>query len=97
MTVQNVYGAPHPPPEEHHKVVWYIHKIVQVVQTQSYKLEELAQYNSFLTRLTSTVMAQLAQMNVTMNTIQAQLNTLASAQTNQAKQKIKHYCCSCGK
>ena len=41
-------------------------------------------------------MAQLAQITVTMNAMQAQLKTLASAQTNQARSKSKPYRCSCG-
>ena len=34
-------------------------------------------------------------MTVTMNAIQVQLKTLASAQNNQESPKMKHYCWSC--
>ena len=60
-----------------------IQSIVQGMQTQIYDLEELAQANAVVTSLNSAVMTQLAQMNLTMNVIQAQLKTLVSAQTNQ--------------
>ena len=56
----------------------------------------MAQANAVLTRSNSAVMAQLAHMTVTMNTMQAQLKTLASAQINQARPKIKVYCWSYG-
>ena len=42
-------------------------------------------------------MVQLAQMTVTMNSMQAQLKKLDSAQNNQAIPKKKHYCWSCGR
>ena len=66
------------------------------MRTQVYELKVLAQANAVLTRSNSAVITQLAQMNVTMNAMQAQLKTLASAQTNQASPKIKFYCWSCG-
>ena len=66
------------------------------MQIQVYKLEGLAQANVFLTSSNSEAMAQLSQMNVTMNAIQVQLKTLASAQTNQASPKKKHYYWICG-
>ena len=53
------------------------------MQKHSYELEVLAQANAVLNRSNSVVMAQLVQITVTMNAIQAQLKTLASAQTNQ--------------
>ena len=40
-------------------------------------------------------MLQLAQMNVTMNNIQAQLNILSSAPNNQPRSKRNHYFWSC--
>ena len=95
-TVQNIYGAPPRPPEDHHKVIEDIQTVVQEMQTQCYDLEGMAQANAVLTRSNSAVMAQLAQMTVTINSIQLQLKTLASAQTNQARTKRKHYCCICG-
>ena len=61
------------------------------MQTQRYKLEGLAQANAVLTILNSAVITQLAQMTVTMNTVKAQIKTLASAQTNQTRPKMKHY------
>ena len=46
-------------------------------------MEGLAQANSLPTSYNSVVMAQLSQMNVTINAIQAQLKTLEYSQTNQ--------------
>ena len=77
--VQNVNGAPPPPPEEHHEAIEDIEKIVWGMQTQSYKLEVLAQADSVLTSSNSAVMTKLAQMNVTINTMHAQLKALASS------------------
>ena len=62
------------------------------MQTQSYDLEALAQANAVLTSSNSSVTAQLAQMNVTMNAMQSQLKTLAYSQTNQKRSKRKRYC-----
>ena len=55
---------------------------MQDMQTPSYDLEGLAQSNAVLTSLNSVVMSQLAQMTMTMNAMQVQLNTLAYSQTN---------------
>ena len=66
------------------------------MQTQGYNLEGLAQANAILTSSNYTIMAQLAQMIVTMKAMHAQLKTLASAKTNQASPKRKFYCWSCG-
>ena len=96
-TVQNIYDAPTKSPEEHNEVIEYIQTIVQGMQTQGYNMEELAQSNLVLTSSNSAIMAQLAQMTVTMNAIKAQLKTLASAKTNQERLKIKFYCWSCGR
>ena len=74
--VQNIYGVPPPPPEEHHETINDLHTIIHGMQTQSYELEGLAQSNTFLTSSNSAVMAQLAQMSVTMNSMQAQMKTL---------------------
>ena len=63
---------------------------------RSYNLEGLEQSNTVLTSLNSAVMEQLAQMNVTMKAMQAQLNTLSSATINTTKTKSKFYCWSCG-
>ena len=54
-------------------------------------MEGLAQANAVLTSSNSAVMAQLAQMTVTMNSMQAQLKIIASAKTNQARPKKNHY------
>ena len=56
---------------------------------QSYELEGLAQANAVLTISNSAEMAQLAQMTVAMNSMQVQLNTLASDKTNQTSPKRK--------
>ena len=64
--------------------------------TAYFELEGLAQANAVLTNSNSAVMAQLAQMTVTMNAMQAQVKTLASAQNHQARPKRKFYCWSCG-
>ena len=65
------------------------------MQTQGYDLEGLAQANVVLTSSNSAVMAQLAQMTVTMNAMQAQLKTLSSDPINQTRSKRKYYCWSC--
>ena len=56
---------------------------------QGHYLEILAQANAVLNRLKTAVMVQLAQMTVTMNSMQAQLKTLESAPTNQTRLKSK--------
>ena len=61
------------------------------MQTHRYQLEGMSQAKAVLKRSNYAVMAQLAQMIVTMNSMQAQLKTLASAKTNQASPKMKHY------
>ena len=94
--MQKIHGAPPPPPEEHHETIEDIQRIIQVMQVQSYDLEGLTQANAVVTRSNSEVLAQLAQITVTMNAIQAQLKKLASAQTNQSRSKSNHYCWSCG-
>ena len=58
-------------------------------------MEGLAQANVVFNSSNSAVMAQLVQMNVTMNAMQEQLKTLVSAQTNQARSKRKFYRWSC--
>ena len=60
--------------------------------TQGCKLEVLSQANVVLTSSNFAVMSQLEQMNLSMKYIQAQFKTLASAQTNQARPKVKFYC-----
>ena len=50
-------------------------------------MEGLAKSNSVLTRYNYAVMAQLAQMTVIMNVMQAQLKTLDSAQKKKRSQK----------
>ena len=96
-TVKKIYGAPPPSPEEHHEAIKDIQTIVHGMQTQGYDLEGLAQANAVLTRSNSAVMKQLAKTTMTMNAMQAQLKTLASAQNNQAMPKRKFYCWSCGR
>ena len=64
------------------------------MQTQSYDMEILAQANEVLTSLNTAVMPQLALMNVTMNAIQAQLNTLTLAPMNQSSSNRNYYFCS---
>ena len=76
-TVKTIYGAPPPSPGKHHEVIEDIQTIVQGMKTQGYKLEVLAQANEVLTSSNYAVMAQLAQMTVTMNAMQAQLKTIA--------------------
>ena len=88
--MQNIYGAPPPPPEDHHEAIEDIQTIVKGIQTQSYELEVLAQANALLTISKSVVMAQLTQINVTLNAIHAQLKTLESAQTNQTSPRRKN-------
>ena len=66
------------------------------MQNQSYDKEGLAQANAILTRSKSVVIEKLAQMIVTMNAMQAQLNILSSDPINQTRTKINYYCWSCG-
>ena len=87
---ENVYREPPTSLEEHHEEIEDIHTIMQGMQTQIYELEGLVKSNAVITSLNSAVITQLVQMTVIMNNIQAQLNTLASAQTNQARPKRKH-------
>ena len=94
--VQNIYGAPPPSTEENNEAIEDIQTIVQGMQTQGYNLEGLAQANAVLTIPNSAVMAQLAHMTVTMNTMLAQLKTLPSEKNNQARTNRKFYCWSCG-
>ena len=53
------------------------------MKTHIYNLERLLQANAVLIGSNSALMEQLVHMTMTMNAIQAQLDTLASAQTNQ--------------
>ena len=94
--VQKIYGVPPPPPEEHYGAINDLHTIVQVMQTQRYDPEGMAQANEFLTRYNSAVMEKMSHMTVIMNAMQAQLKTLASDQTNQISSKRKYYCWICG-
>ena len=64
---------------------------MQGMQTQGYELEGMTQANAVLTRSNSAVISQLVHMNVTMNAMQAHLKILASAKTNQPRQKRKFY------
>ena len=94
--MQKIYnGAPPPSPEEHHEVIESYKKILQGTSTQDYDREGLAQANAVFTISKSGVMAQLAHMTVTMNAMQAQLKTLASAKTNQSRSKGNFYCWGC--
>ena len=70
--------------------------ILQGMRTQGYDMEGLAQSNAVLTSSNSAVLSHLAHITVTIDAMQAQLKTLASAQTNQASPKMKHYWWSCG-
>ena len=63
--IKKIYGAPPSSLEEHHELIEDIKTIVQVMQTQGYKLEGLAQANTVLTSSKSAVMAQLVHMTVT--------------------------------
>ena len=85
MEFKNIYGVPPLPLEKYHKAIDHINTVVQGRQMQSHNLEVLAQANSFLTRSNTVTLAQLAQMTVTVNDMQAQLKTLAAAPTNQTR------------
>ena len=91
---KKIYGAPPHSPEEHHEVNEDIQKIMQGMRTRGYELKGLAKSNAVLTSLNSVIMEQLENMTVPMNAMQAQLKTLDSAQTNQARPKRKFYCWS---
>ena len=45
----NMMGPYNPPPEDPHEMLDNLHIIIQGIQTQSYKLEGLAQSNELLT------------------------------------------------
>ena len=96
VTVQNIYGITPPPPEEHHEEIERLKIIVQGIQTHNYHLEGLAQANAVLTSSKSVLMAQLAQITVTMNDMQVQLKTLTSTTSNPTRTKRKFYCWICG-
>ena len=66
------------------------------METHNYDLEELSQANAILTRSNLAVMAQLSQITVTMNNMQAQLTILSSASTNQTRTKRNYSCWSWG-
>ena len=83
--VQNIYGVLPNPPKEHHKAIKNITMKVQGIQRQSYELEGMEQANAVITRSNTAVMAQLAQMTVTINSMQAQLKTLAADPTKQTR------------
>ena len=88
--MKNIYGVLTPPPEEHHEAIDHINTIVQGMQTHIYELEVLAQANAVLTSSNSELMVQLAQITVTMNAMQAQLNNFSSATTNPTRIKKKY-------
>ena len=69
--MKKIYGAPPPSSEEHHKVIEDIQTILQGMRAQGYEMEGLAKAKAVLTRLNSAVMAQLEQMTVTTNAMQA--------------------------
>ena len=94
--VQNVYGVTPLPLEEHQEVIDNLNTIFQGMQTHSYKLERMEQYNAVLTSSKSAVMAHLTQTTVAMNAIQAQINILSSSRTNQTRSNRKYHCWSCG-
>ena len=94
LVVNKMYDVLPPPPEEHHEAIFNLNTIVQGTQTQSDKMEVLVQVNEVLTISNSVSMAQLAQINVTMNAMKAQLKTLALMKTNPTRTKRKFYCWS---
>ena len=59
-------------------------------------MDGLVQSNAVLTSSNKAVIAQLVQMTVNMNTMQAQPKTLSAAPTKQTRSKIKYYCWSYG-
>ena len=67
----------------------YINTIVQGMQMKSHEPEGMVQSNAVLTRSNIAVITQFAQMNITINAMQAQRKTLASAPTNQKRSKRK--------
>ena len=85
--VHNIYGVPPPPPEEHHEAIDHIAKIVQGMQMQIHNLEGMSQANAFLNSSNTAIMAQWAQITVTMNAILAHLKTLAAMLMNQKGRK----------
>ena len=56
---------------------------------QSHELEGLEKSNAVLTSSNTVVIAQLAQMTLTMKSMQAQLKMLAAGPTNQTRSKKK--------
>ena len=66
------------------------------MQIQTYKLEGLAQANEVITSSNSESMAQLSQVTVTMNAMQAQMKTLTATSTNPTRTRSKFYSWICG-
>ena len=58
--VQDIYGVPTPPTEEHHEAINHINKIFQWMHMQIHKLEGLSQANTALTSLNTAVMSQFS-------------------------------------
>ena len=94
--VHNIYIVPPHPLEEHHEVIENFNTIIQGMQTNTYDLEGLAQVNAVLNSSNSTVMAKLAQMTLTTNAMQAQLNILESTTNNTTMIKRKFTVVSVG-
>ena len=95
MAVQKNYGVPPPSPEYHHEVIEYIETKVQVMQTQIYDLEGMAQANKVLISPNPAVLALLellTHMTLTINAMQLQLNMLTLAPMNQTRSKRNYYC-----
>ena len=93
MAVQNIYSVPPPPLEKHHEE---IHQNNSASNADSDLRDGgQAQANEVLTSSNTAVMEQLAQMNVTMNAIQAQLKILESTPTDQTRLKRENYCWDC--
>ena len=91
VAVQNIYGVPPPPTEDHHEAIDNLNAIIKGMQTQSCELEVMAKSNEVLTRSNSAFMEQFAQTTLTMNSIQAQIRILSSAPTNQTRSNRTYY------
>ena len=67
--MQNIYGVPPPPIEEHQKAIDHINTIAQGMQIQIHNLGVLAQDNAILKISNKSVMDQLEHMNVDMESM----------------------------
>ena len=74
--LHNIYGVLPPYTEEDHEAIDNLNNTPQGMHTKSCEMEGMENSNAVLTSSNSAVMSQLAQMIVTMKSMQAQLKIL---------------------